>query len=318
MLRLLKKKLKGFARWQFEAIQRLGFDILPHHYYSQIPDIKELKKTTAWQQARSMSTIKGADITDQLLFVQACCPPELRQEFSTLNIHRQAIEQNLEGGGYGPVESDFLYAFIQKHQPSKIIQVGCGVSTAIVIRAAQACGYQPKIVCIEPYPSKFLLKSHKEGTIALIREKAQLVALKQLTELTNGDLFFVDSTHTVKPGSEVNRIILEVLPRLQTGVFIHFHDIYFPYDYPRNLLTDDLFFWNETALLYAFLLNNPNITIRACLSMLHYACPKGLQLCLPNYRPQANRKGLQAELTGHFPSSAYLQICRPAIYQDKI
>ena len=53
-------------------------------------------------------------------------------------------------------------------------------------------------------------------------------------------MLFVDATHTVKPGSEVNRIILDVLPRLDAGVFVHFHDIYFPYDYQRGLLSSEL------------------------------------------------------------------------------
>ena len=114
----------------------------------------------------------------------------------------------------------------------------------------------------------------------------------------------IESTN---PGSEVNRVILEVLPRLKPGDWAHFHDIYFPYDYQRGLLSDDLFFCNESVLLQAFLSNNPRYSIRASLSMLHYARPDELQAALPNYDPAGNDHGLKGS-DGHFPASSYLQV----------
>jgi Methyltransferase domain len=106
-----------------------------------------------------------------------------------------------------------------------------------------------------------------------------------------GDLLFIDSTHTVKPGSEVNRFVLEVLPRLDEGVLVHFHDIYFPYEYARNFLSGDLFFPGETSLLYAFMLNNPKFRIDLCLSMLHYAAPGAMKKRMPKFEPQGNDAG---------------------------
>jgi len=58
-------------------------------------------------------------------------------------------------GGFGPTEADFLYCFIATKRPRKIVQVGCGVSTAVILLAAQEAGYKPEVVCIEPYPSRF-------------------------------------------------------------------------------------------------------------------------------------------------------------------
>ena len=91
----------------------------------------------------------------------------------------------------------------------------------------------------------------------------------------------------------MNRIILEVLPRLSGGDWLHFHDIYFPYDYQRGLLDDELFFSSESVLLHAFLINNPAFTIRAALSMLHFGDPERLQRLLPNYRPASDDHGLR-------------------------
>ena len=133
-----------------------------------------------------------------------------------------------------------------------------------------------------------------------------MVELDMLTDLRDNGLLFIDSTHTVKPGSEVNYLILEVLPRLPTGSWVHFHDIYFPYDYPRNMMTTNLVFPNESVLLHAFLTDNQKYTLRASLSMLHYEKSSDLQSFLPNYRPSKNLHGMAAS-EGDFPSSVYLQ-----------
>lgn len=132
--------------------------------------------------------------------------------------------------------------------------------------------------------------------------------METFLDLDAGDLLFIDSTHTVGPGREVNFLILEVLPRLKKGVYVHFHDIYFPYDYKRGLLIDALFFSNESTLLHAFLSQNCDCRIALSLSMLHYTAPDDLKNHLPNYIPQINNFGLKinANPKGHFPSSTYL------------
>jgi hypothetical protein len=135
------------------------------------------------------------------------------------------------------------------------------------------------------------------------------VDLKVLAGVDAGDLLFVDSTHAMRPGSEVNRIVLDVLPRLPPGASVHFHDIYFPYDYQSTVLRT-LFFGGESTLLHAFLIHNRRYSIAVSLSMLHHACPEQMQLWLPNYRPAAMHYGLHegGAAPGHFPSATYLAV----------
>ena len=137
-------------------------------------------------------------------------------------------------------------------------------------------------------------------------ERAEVVDRDILTALDPGDILFVDSTHTVKPGSEVNRLILDVLPRLKSGVFVHFHDIYFPYDYQPTLLSSELFFSVESTLLHAFLIGNGHCRIVLSTSMLHYAAPERIAALFPRYAPQNNANGLITERGEHFPSATYL------------
>ena len=115
-----------------------------------------------------------------------------------------------------------------------------------------------------------------------------------------GDLLFIDSTHAVRPGSEVNYLIHEVLPRLKPGVWVHFHDIYFPYDYARDTLDGDMLFPQESTLLYAFLTGNDHFKVEASLS-IPYGATHGMRELSGTPieitdEEQATRVALQAEL----------------------
>ena len=309
----LRRRVKNLGkrglRQLFELGQRFGVDVLPRHFYSQIPDIQALRLDHAWKAPYSMIGVGGAEVDAQFEFLESCCTPELRARLGRGDIYNDACAANGEPG-FGAVDADLLFGFIQFIRPRRIVQVGCGVSTAVILRAArelnESLDYRPEVVCVEPYPTDFLKAAAHSGAIRLIAEPAQTVSLETLTDLGDGGFLFVDSTHAVKPGSEVNRLILEVLPRLSAGSWVHFHDIYFPYDYQRGLLDDELFFSNETALLHAFLCHNSRYMIRASHSMLHHADPSRLGRSMPNYVPARNDSGLRTT-AGDFPGSIYLE-----------
>ncbi len=304
----LRRRLKSSLHAFFVLGQRLGWDILPRHFYSSIPDIRGLARNESWKRPSSMTGIAGADIESQLSFFRECCLPPLPERLRQGSIHEYACQEN-GASGYGETEADFLYCFITTKRPKKIVQVGCGISTAVILLAAKEANYQPQVICIDPFPTQYITRTAENKLIELIQKPAQEVDIDLLTNLHAGDLLFVDSTHTVRPGSEVNRIILEVLPRLPSGSFVHFHDIYFPYDYQSDVLST-FFFWGESTLLHAFLIDNRRYSIAVSLSMLHHACPQEMRLLLPNYDPAVMHHGLHrtAERLGHFPSATYLSV----------
>lgn len=297
-----KKRLRGL----FEFGQKVGVDVLPRHFYSEIPNIAELKKSDHWKQPFSMAGVHGRDIGSQLEFVQSCCSADIVTEIRKNEIYKKAITSNGEPG-YGETEADFLFAFVANRKPAQIVQIGCGVSTAVCLQAAAFAEYRPDITCIEPYPTQYLLNMEKEGKIRLLRQKVQEVDLNFFKDLGNDLLFFVDSTHTLGPAGEVSRIILEMLPVLKKGVYVHFHDITFPYDYNRKILDSMMFFWHESVLVHAFLAFNSRFRLLASLSMLHYDATEKLKENLPNYVPARNDLGLALD-NRHFPSAAYIQV----------
>ena len=302
----LKRVSKLALRRCFEHGQRLGFDVLPRHFYSEIPAIHELRNSAHWKASYSMLGVGGAETDAQFRFVRECCSPSIVKIIRTNHIHAEASRRNGEEG-FGPVEADFLYAVVAAKRPKQIFQIGCGVSTAVCLMAAEYAGYIPEVICVEPYPTTYLVQQARQGKIALIRQKAQLLGLDVIEALNQNLLFFVDSTHALGPAGEVSRIILEMLPRLKSGARVHFHDIGFPYDYDRHILDSTMFFQHESILLHAFLAYNSRFSILTSLSMLHYSSPQTLAEYLPNYRPAANDEGL-SKGEGHFPSSTYLQV----------
>jgi hypothetical protein len=303
-LRSLKNRSKLLLRSIFEVGQRLGFDILPRHFYSEIPNIRALKSSSEWKKARSFFGIPG-NVEKQIAWVDQTTE-RFRSNLNKFEIHADAVGRNGSNEGYGEVEADFLYCFVRSHRPAKIVQIGSGVSTAVCLRAAKDEGYSPYIICIEPYPTDFLKRESAAGRIELVAKRVQDVGAECASWVSAGDLFFVDSSHTLAPAGEVNQIVFEMLPRLAAGTYIHFHDIYFPYDYNPDTLSTALFFQHETALFYAFLLMNDQFEVLGSLSLLHHQRLDDMVRYFPDMKPMKFDEGLTVEM-GHFPSSIFLR-----------
>ena len=86
-------------------------------------------------------------------------------------------------------------------------------------------------------------------------------------ELEENDMLFIDSSHVSKMDSDVNYEFFEIFPRLKQGVYIHFHDVYYPFIYPKTLIYDGRAY-NEMYLLRAFLMNNKEYSIQLFGEML--------------------------------------------------
>jgi hypothetical protein len=305
----MKRRIKDFLKKQlahaFHAGQRVGIDILPRHFYSEIPLMRKLRATESWRQPYSMIGVNGWSADEQLQFVESAMTEEVRSALSRRDLFAEACAAN-NATGYGPIEAEFLYAFVREHCPPTVIQVGSGISTFVCLAAAADAGYDPQLTCIDPYPSDFLIESEKAGKIQLVARPVEDLELQFCAGLSAGDFFFVDSTHTLGPAGEVTRIILEILPRLSPGVLIHFHDIWFPYDFDPRIM-DRIFFWHETPLLHAFLCGNDRFRVRASLSLLHHEREAALRGLFPRYEPMQIERGVRVR-HGHYPNSAYLEV----------
>ena len=140
-----------------------------------------------------------------------------------------------------------------------MIEVGSGNSSLVIssaIRLNEEVDSQTRCeyTIIDPYPGKVISGGVPEVT-RLIKDRVEIMDIRFFDQLKENDVLFIDSSHTVRIGGDVNFIILDVLPRLAPGVIVHFHDISLPYDYSKVYFTNPIFrvFWMESYLLQAFL-----------------------------------------------------------------
>jgi predicted O-methyltransferase YrrM len=291
----------------FRTIDRAGMHALPKHYYSPVPDCSWLEDNRPLWIGRSSLTGIAWDLPAQMAWLKDVCE-SYYSEVAGLESYR-ALARNGSGPGFSEIEAQVLHCFIRRFAPERVIEIGSGVSTLCMLEAARLNHREGKassqITCVEPYPSD-RLKNSKE--IELIPEFCQKVPLDLFDQLSSGDLLFIDCSHAVKIGSDVLRIYLEIIPRLAPGIYIHIHDIYLPYAYPRTVFTRP-WWWQETAMLMALLINNPKLPVMSCMSALHYDYPKQLQELLTDYFPAPNDEGLSVSppAEGHYPSSIWLR-----------
>ncbi len=177
-------------------------------------------------------------------------------------------------GSFPSGDAECYYSFIRKYKPSKIIEIGSGYSTLIACEAImknkeENNQYVTQLTCVEPYEMPWL----KKMDIELIRNRVEDIELSFFKQLNKGDILFIDSSHVIRPEGDVLYEILQILPILNRGVLVHFHDIFTPFNYPESWLKQEYRLWNEQYLLEAFLSSNKSFDIMLSLSYMthHYA-----------------------------------------------
>ena len=146
------------------------------------------------------------------------------------------------------------YCLVRQLRPRRIVEIGSGFSTLVADAAMRRNG-GGEIVCIEPYPRPFL--SRIASVARIINQPVQALAPDVFGQLLEpGDMLFIDSTHTVKIGSDCLYIYLVLLPSLTAPLTVHSHYIFLPFGMPLQWARDLQFYWTEQYLLYAYLLDN--------------------------------------------------------------
>lgn len=171
---------------------------------------------------------------------------------------------NYLGGPFPPGDAITLRMIIRHFRPQRIVEVGSGYSTACMLDSAEHADIPGvKITCVEPDPSrlKTLLREQDAGALQLIERPVQEVPPDIVDCLEKNDILFIDSTHVMKTGSDVHYEFFHLLPRLNPGVLVHFHDIIWPFEYPDEWIFESNYSWNETYVLRAFLMFNTEFRV---------------------------------------------------------
>ncbi len=263
---------------------KYGFLPVPVNFYQPIPDIQELEKRNVWDK---VSSLEGINISssDSFNFITKLAN-EYGNECDWPNdpTHDQN-EFYLDNNRFSFGCAAPLHCLIRSLKPKKIIEIGSGLSSRVIRGAIKLNAYsnfECKYTIIDPYSS--LKDNNFDKNTTIIRQPVETMDLDIFKELEENDILFIDSSHVVKIGSDVNFEILDVVPALQNGVLVHFHDISLPFEYPKAYATNPKFrvFWNEAYLLQAFLACNNDFEVLLPMALLQAEFTPELKKLFPS------------------------------------
>jgi hypothetical protein len=250
------------------------------HFYSPFPALSDI-------ESHDFSVlpleIPGIDLNTAEQF-------ELLDKFETFYKELPFTDEKTSGlryhfinASYSYSDAIFLHCMLRYLQPRKIIEVGSGFSSCVTLDTNELF-LKNKMNCIfiEPYPAllKSLIKEDDISRVKIHESKLQDIPLTLFTELQEHDVLFIDSTHVTKFNSDVNYVIHKILPILSNGVHIHFHDTFYPFEYPKEWLLEGRA-WNEQYILRAFLECNMNFKIVLFNTYLETMFPEKLENRFP-------------------------------------
>jgi len=280
---------------QYEVVPKGHYDIVRRDYYSPVPNLEHLPGDI-WDRR---SRLGGVEL--QVDAGIGLIEDELARFVDELDVRASgpsaAGKFFLANGNYESVDAELLYAMVRARKPKLVMELGSGFTTLLIGEAARrnaADGNQTEHLAYDPFPRPQILGESVPPPTHFEPTSATDVPLDAFGRLGPGDILFVDTTHTVKLGSDVNYIILDVLPNLASGVIVHFHDVFLPWEYPRLWFEEMQYYWAEQYLLQAFLAFNREFEVLIPAAAVAAEFPERLAAVVPSFTP------------GHRPGAIWL------------
>jgi predicted O-methyltransferase YrrM len=230
----------------------------PGHFYSPLPSLTKVKENEdrIWGKKPTGVPGIGLDLDGQISLAH-----KFQASFKEIpfgDTKKTGLRYYYENNFYPKGDGQILHCMMRYLLPKKIIEIGSGFSSAAILDTNELF-FDNSVACkfIEPYTDRVasLLKKEDMSRIDLVSKNLQDVELKTFSDLNSNDILFIDSTHVSKIDSDVNYILFHILPYIKSGVHIHFHDIFYPFEYPKNWVYEGRA-WNESYILRAFLQYN--------------------------------------------------------------
>ena len=235
----------------------------PGHFYSTLVDVDKVDAGALLPfDGKEMWENINLRVEEQKEFYE-----KLLQEYPRLPFPAEKSDQfryYIDNGFFCESDAYTLSAILRYTKPKRIVEVGSGFSSAVMLDTLDYANLSAEISFIEPYADrlKSLLSSSDRATATILEEPVQAVSLDVFKTLQSGDILFIDSSHVAKIGSDVTHLILRVLPVIRAGVWIHVHDIFYPWSYPNGWVKEGRA-WNEGLFLRAYLTQNTKVNISA-------------------------------------------------------
>ncbi len=230
----------------------------PGHFSSPIPNTRDILSREHALFDQSIRDIPGVDLREQeqMNLLQALSKYYFELPFTPNPTGPRRYYYENDFFSYG--DAIILFSMLRHYRPRRVIEIGSGFSSVVMLDTKELfLGDSLDLTLVEPNPDRLLslLKDNREDEFHLIQKRIQDIDLSVLDSLNENDFLFVDSSHVLKVGSDVGYIIFQILPRLKKGVIVHFHDVPWPFEYPREWLGRSII-WNEAYFLRSFLQYN--------------------------------------------------------------
>lgn len=284
------KRPRGFAplggalRRYFNPVRKNPFlRYEPGHFYSPLPCLAFVNEHRARLFDRRTAAIPGIDnhtdeqlaLVDEFSRFYAEVPFQMRKT--------NGLRYYFQNEYFGFADAVILYSMLRYYQPRRVIEVGSGFSSAVMLDTNERyLSASVRLTFIDPFPErlKALITKEDEVRNRIIAAPVQDVSLDVFRDLEANDMLIIDSSHIAKIGSDVVHLLTEVLPVLAKGVIIHFHDVFWPFEYPEEWIRQGRA-WNEAYVLKAFLQFNTTFRILLHNSFLFIHYPERLERRLP-------------------------------------
>lgn len=255
---------RNLERLTFNLWQRLGFHVVLVNWLSSLPDTSKLNESV-WKKRNDLCGI-NIDGEKQLKLLSTFVSM-FKNEFDSFALKKpkEPFVFYYKNNNFSSFDAEIFYSMVRFFKPRKIMEIGSGSSTllaakAIVNNKNSDENYNCKLIAVDPYADiKFIFNF--PGFSKLIPKPAQDIPLAEFEDLGPGDILFIDSSHILKIGSDLHYLLLSVLPRLKKGVFVHFHDILWPFEYPKEWIIKRHWFVNEQYFLQGFLTFNDKFEV---------------------------------------------------------
>jgi len=221
----------------------------PGHFYSPIVDLNELQRDRTQVFNRNRE-IRDVDLNEdgQVKLLETFCKFYQDIPFQETEGDENLYYYNNPWYRYG--DAIVLSCMLRYARPKRLIEFGAGFSSCVTLDINRLfLGGTVECTFIDPNPERLqsLLSKHN-ASATIIRSRAQDINVTNLSTLEANDILFIDSTHVAKAGSDVNFHLFEVLPNLAPDVLIHFHDVFYPFEYPESWFFDENRSWNENYM----------------------------------------------------------------------
>jgi hypothetical protein len=265
--REVARALALLADIPFEELQDRGWHLQPNRYAWPLNDVRFLRDNPDIWMRRSYPDGIDWDLDGQEQLARRLAQHAHELDDIPYRIPSHGADLAWHNGVFSKGDVYAYYGLVRELRPRRVIEVGSGWSSLVLARALVANGAPTGVTLIEPAPNQALLAEFRPHW-RLVPHLVQHVDVRLFEELEAGDLLFYDGSHVTRTGGDLNWMLFEVLPRLTLGVWVHFHDLFWPYDYPFWWILDEGMSWNEQYMLQAFLTHNHAYRVRLATKML--------------------------------------------------